>query len=685
MRKPMTTTMVCGLMLASIGLVMLGCGVGMYRMRGPATRAEMAGRPAEPRERSGMTEELWVIARSPEQAGPAEEIPGQGELRAKPPGAEEEVPLPLKHTDVRAQVVAFIATVNVTQIYENPYDTKIEAVYVFPLPETAAVTDFIMTIGVRHIRGVIREREEATRIYEEAKGRGYVASLLTQERPNIFTQKVANIEPGNTINVEVTYFNPLRYDDGEYEFVFPMVVGPRFNPPGYTEGVGAVAMGKHGSSGQRTEVQYLPPGKRSGHDISLSVDIDAGVQIEDIYSHTHAVEVNRQGPSRVVARLSSEDALPNRDFVLRYKVAGKTLKTALLTHRGESGNTFALVVQPPQDTTELARMPREMIFVLDCSGSMFGWPLAKAKEAMRRCLRKLDANDTFQIVRFSDRASKMGAAPVPATAENVGRGLMYLENLQSEGGTMMIEGIKAALDFPHDQRRLRIVSLLTDGYIGNEDEIFAAIKQKLGAARIFSFGVGPAVNRYLLEGVARLGRGAVAYVGLEEGAARAVDGFYERVARPALTDVRIDWGSMRVDEVYPKQLPDIFVGRPLLVSGRFEGAGRTTVRVTGRVGNSERTYAIDVDLDEAGSEHAGITGVWARWRIADLSDMEIDSPSAELRQQITRTSLQYKLLCRYTAFLAVDASRQTAGDHGVTVDVPVPVPAGVRYETTVEE
>ena len=639
-----------------------------------------------PSELLNVTEdELWVIARPETQAVPADEdTPGCGAMLAKLPKKEKKIPLPLKHTDVKGQISGYIATVDVTQQFHNPYDQKIEAVYVFPLPQNAAINEFIMTIGERRIRGIIRERKEAEEIYRQAKSQGYVASLLTQERPNIFTQKVANIEPNKKIDVNIKYFNTLAYVDGWYEFVFPMVVGPRFNPPGYTDGVGAVARGKNGISGQKTEVQYLKPGERSGHDIAVTVEVDAGVVIEEVACTNHVITKTFATPEKLTVKLSSLDSIPNKDFVLRYKVAGKIVKSALVTHHDKRGGFFTLMLYPPESLSYLKRAPMEMIFVLDCSGSMRGKPIAKAKQAITRALRKLQPNDTFQIIRFSNNASQLGPHPIPATPANIRKGLNYVESLHGSGGTMMIEGIKAALDFAHDPHRFRLVSFMTDGYIGNEVEILAAVHQRLGASRIFSFGVGSSVNRYLLDRMAKLGKGAVAYIGLDESAGGVVDLFYERISHPALTDVTIDWGNMQVTDMYPYHIRDLFVGRPVILTGRFKGQRSTTIRVTGKVGDLTQEIAIGVNLDDSAVTHPGIACVWARKKIETLANQATYDNNPDLPEEIKQVALEYGLMSAYTAFIAVDSSRQTTGDHGITVVVPVPVPDGVRYDTTVQ-
>ena len=645
-----------------------------------------------------LDEEVWVIvkpapdvdAASPDSDDDIPGTPGSGAIVARfsdgDDGAYRDVPLPLKHTDVDASISAYIASVTVTQQFHNPFDEKIEAVYVFPLPQNAAVNGFVMTIGERKIRGIIREREEAEQIYAAARSQGHVASLLTQERANIFTQHVANIEPGKQIDVNITYFNTLSYDDGWYEFVFPMVVGPRFNPPGYGEGVGAVARSDHGLAGQATEIEYLRPDERSGHDITVNVEINVGAAVEEIVCNSHQIDMIHEASEYLRVALSEEDSIPNKDFVLRYRVAGKDVKTALLTHdAGEDGGYFTFMLYPPRELDMLERRPMEMIFVLDCSGSMSGQPIAQAKAAIDHALTQLQPQDTFQIIQFSNDASQLGKRPVAATRKNIQRGRTYVRSLSGGGGTMMIEGIKAALDFPHDPERLRFVTFLTDGFIGNEVDILAAVHQRVDSARIFSFGVGSASNRYLLNRMAKLGNGAVAYLGLHDDGAMVMDQFFARVSHPVMTDIEIDFGAMSAHSMMPQRLPDLFVGRPVVVSGRFDDNRPTTMRVRGNVEGNIVETTIEVNpLDET-QTHQALAAVWARMHIADLADQATYDANIELPQRITEVALRYSLMSAYTSFVAVDSKTQTAGAHGTTVHQAVPVPEGVKYETTVRD
>ena len=640
----------------------------------------------------GVGEELWIIA-TPGRVTPAPEAeepdhPGSGALVVKPaPDGDDKatVPLPLKHTEVRAAITGYVGTVDVTQQFQNPFDEKIEAVYMFPLPEKAAVSEFVMTIGKRRIRGILREKEEAEAIYREARARGHQASLLTQHRPNIFEQKVANIEPGKRIDVEIRYFHSLAYRDGWYTFVLPTVIGPRYNPPGSKDPVRALPRSQVRPVSSGAGVRYLRPGERSGHDIGIVVELDAGVAIEAIES-SHRIDETRRGAEAATIKLADQATIPNRDFVLKFKVAGGRVKTNLLTYvdRKKGQGYFTMMLYPPENLESATRHPMEMVFVLDCSGSMGGRPIAQAKAAVLEALDLLKPADTFQVIRFSTNASRFGPNPVPATPENVALAKRYVRRLQGGGGTEMIEGIRAALDFPHDRRRLRFVTFLTDGYIGNEVEIIEAIHDSIGESRIFSFGVGDSVNRFLLNRMAKVGRGAAAYLGLEDSGEEVMQFFFNRISRPVLTDLEIDWGGMQVTDTYPKRLPDLFVGRAVVVTGKFRGEpGEPVVR--GRAAGKH----VEVTVARRGGEdvHAFIPSIWARLRIADLADRQawVSDPQHELAQAIKDTALAYGLMSDYTAFIAVDASPPTAGKHGTTVHQAVPVPKGVRYQTTVRE
>ena len=642
------------------------------------------------------------------------------------------IPVALKHTAVRANVSGYIATVDVQQQFHNPYSGKIEAVYVFPLPQDAAVSEFVMTIGERRIRGIIREKEEAERIYDEARSRGHVASLLSQQRPNIFTQKVANIEPGRGIDIDIRYFHTLDYEDGWYTFAFPMVVGPRFNPSGWGDPINAVGRSARPSR-SGTDVHYLKPNERSGHDISLAVNLEAGVEIEEIRCNSHTIDSRATSETGASVQLAQHDSIPNRDFVLRWRVAGDRLKTALVAHRDSSRfdglGHFSLMIYPPRDLSSLERAPVEMIFVLDCSGSMEGEPLRIAKRAVERALNRMDPRDTFSIIRFSDRVSTLGAAPHAATGENINRGLQYLRSLRADGGTHMVEGIRAAIEFESQpvatgfqpvesevRFRDRYIVFLTDGFIGNEAEVLGVLHDGIngphdrddratdsrhaerGATRdihVFSFGIGSSPNRFLLERMAQVGNGTVAYVGLNDSPDSVMDAFIDRAAHPALESIEIDYGSMRVSDVYPSRVPDLFVGRPITLMGRFRGEIPGAVRVRGYAG--ERMVEMNAGTgtpslregarhaERGGTSNPAIAQVWARQKIAQLMSQSMTENAFDFKHEIQTTALEYGLVSAYTSFIAVDSSHTSAGDFGTTVNVPVPVPEGVKYETTVGE
>jgi Ca-activated chloride channel family protein len=585
---------------------------------------------------------------------------------------------PLKHTDVKAEISGFISRVVVTQEFENPFKEKIEAVYTFPLPQNAAVDDMTMMVGNRTVRGKILPREEAQAVYDAAKSSGQVASLLDQERPNIFTQSVANILPGEQVKITISYVETLKYENGAYEFVFPMVVGPRYIPGN--------------SNAQRTGTDQVPDasritppltprGMRGGHDVSLDVRLDAGLLIDTIESKTHLVSIDRPDVRSAHVRLTNSETIPNKDFVLRYDVAGKAVQDALLTHRSEKGGFFTMILQPPERVTAADVTPKELVFVLDTSGSMGGFPIEKAKESMKLALDNLYPSDTFNLITFAGDTNILFPSPVPATKQNLNKAQAFLASRSGSGGTEMMTAIKAALDSSDNQKHVRIVCFMTDGYVGNDMEIISEV-QKHPNARVFAFGIGNSVNRFLLDKMAEAGRGEVEYVSLSDDGSAAARRFHERVRNPLLTDISIDWNGLPVADVYPKRIPDLFGAKPVIVTGRFTAPGQATVRLRGKMAGSDFVRDVPVQLPETMAANEVLSSLWARQRIDDLMAQDYggaqgNEMKADLKQTITQMGIEYRLMTQFTSFVAVEEMVVTDGGQPRRIDVPIEVPEGV--------
>jgi len=593
---------------------------------------------------------------------------------------------PLKHTDVKAEISGFLSRVVVTQEFENPLDEKIEAVYTFPLPQNAAVDDMTMHIGERIVRGKILRREEARAVYEAAKAGGQVASLLDQERPNIFTQSVANILPGEKISITISYVETLKYEDGNYEFVFPMVVGPRYIPGSAT---GARSSGFAPDTDRVPDASRITPapvgkGMRAGHDVSLDITLDAGVGVDQLSSPSHPVQILRPDNHRAQIKLQNEGEIPNKDFILKYDVAGKQIQDALLTHRSDRGGFFTLILQPPQRVTFQDVMPKELVFVLDTSGSMNGFPIEKAKETMKLALDNLYPNDTFNLITFAGDTNILFPEPVAATKENLRKAQAFLAERQGGGGTEMMKAIKAALDPSDKQGHVRIVCFMTDGYVGNDLEIIGEI-QKHKNARVFAFGIGSSVNRFLLDNMAKQGRGEVEYVALNDDGSAAARRFHERVRNPLLTDVSVDWGSLPVADVYPKQIPDLFGAKPVILSGRYTAAGSGVVHLKGMMSGKPFVRDIEVNFPESDAQHDVLATLWARNRVDELMSQDFEgmqqgNVKPDLKETITNLGIEYRLMTQFTSFVAVQEMIVTDGGQPRRIDVPIETPEGVNIE-----
>jgi Ca-activated chloride channel family protein len=620
--------------------------------------------------------------------------------------------VPLKHTEVKTEISGFVARISVTQQFENVLPNAVEAIYVFPLPHDSAVDGMIMKVGDREIQAVIKEREEARKIYEAARNSGHTAALLDQERPNIFTQSVANIPPNSTVDVTLSVIELLKYEDGTYEFAFPTVVGPRYIPgtpsgaalPPNPAGVQDVAL-KNGSDGEQRGTmpdtdkvpdasKISPPvagvhtdDEHAGHDFSINVRLAAGLYVTDVESTSHKISAERTGPDSFNVKLADDAALPNKDFILKYKVAGTGIGDAVLTHADQSGGYFTLILQPPEKVPDNAVVPRELIFVLDTSGSMWGFPLDMAKKTIARALDNLRPEETFNLITFSGDTRILFPQAVSATPENIKAAKQVLGGAYGSGGTEMMKAIRTALGDDAAAGKppagptppLRVVCFMTDGYVGDDAAIVAAVK-KHPEARVFAFGIGTAVNRFLLSKMAEEGHGEVEFVTSPDEAQPAADRFYERVHSPVLTNISIDWQGLPVAEVYPAQLPDLFSAKPIIVTGRYTRAATGSLVIHGTRAGGPFTRTIQVDFPAENASHAALEKIWARRKVDDLMSqdwMGIQQGNSKYKAQIVDVGLKHSLATQYTSFVAVETKTVIQDGKPVRIEVPVELPEGV--------
>lgn len=626
----------------------------------------------------------------PASARTATSVAGPGEgvlLVAKGGGAAASRgdALPASGTHVAAYIAGFAAQVKVRQTFNNPFDRPLEAVYVFPLPHEAAVSDVEVRVGDRRIRSEIKTRAEAAEIFARARREGRTAALLEQERPNVFTQSVTNIPPGADVVVEIVYDLALDYQGGAYQFVYPMVVGPRHVPGKPTgkrpSGHGTAPDTDQVPDGSRVTPPTLPPGQRSGRNVTLEVAIDPGKRIRVIDSPTHAIAVDREEEgTQVVVKLVGRDRIPNKDFVLRYRLADAAPVATALAHAAEAGpGTFALMVEPPRPARAHPVAPKELVFLIDTSGSMRGESLERIKQVMRHALGNLNRRDTFRIVTFAGDTGGLGPRPVANTAGDRRRALAAIDRLEAAGKTELLAGIAAVLSAPVPRGRLRVVCLLSDGFVANEKAVLAEVERAIGpGTRLFTLGVGSSVNRYLLERLAEVGRGASQVLLPGASAEEQAAAFYRRVRSPVMTHLAIDWGDLQVTDVWPRSVGDLHAGQPIAVVGRFQRTARGRITVRGRIGGGRAvSFKVPVVLDAAPGDHEALPRLWARAAIASLERDQLRSDDPALVARITDLGLTHRLVTAYTSFVAVDEQKTREGGRLRTYVVPVDLPAGV--------
>ena len=577
--------------------------------------------------------------------------------------------LPLKDTRVQIDVSGVIADVKVTQTYRNEGSRPINARYVFPASTRAAVYAMRMRIGDQVIVAKIKEREQAKQEFDKAKQEGKSASLLEQNRPNVFSMSLANLMPGDQVEVELRYTELLAPTDGVYEVVFPTVVGPRYS--------------SQPESSAREEDKwvkspYLQQGVKPTSSLHISARISAGVPIRDLICTSHQISPQWQSPA--VAHLALDNTAQfegNRDFILRYRLSGDRIASGLLLYKGADENFFLYMAQPPQRVADAEIPAREYIFVVDVSGSMYGFPLNTAKSLMRELIGQLRPSDLFNVILFSGDSAALSAKSLRADQQNVSKAIHLIEQQRGGGGTELLAAVKHAMSLPREANISRSVVLVTDGYISAEKGVFDYIRDNLNQCNVFSFGIGSSVNRYLIEGVAKAGMGEPFIVTTEAEAPAVAAKFQEYIQTPLLTDIQVRSVGFDVYDVNPGRLPDLFAQRPVILFGKWRGTVNGTLEMRGRTGQGEYLTRVDVAGVQPDEANQALRYLWARSRIAELSDYGFGDPDADRIRDITSLGLKYNLLTQYTSFIAVREMLSNNQGPAQDVEQPPPLPLGV--------
>jgi Ca-activated chloride channel family protein len=578
--------------------------------------------------------------------------------------------LPLKDTQVEIAVAGVIADVKVTQRYRNDGTRPIEAEYVFPGSTRAAVYGLTMTVGERRVVAQIREKQQARAEYQAAKSAGKSAALLEQHRPNVFKMSVANILPGDDIAVELRYTELIVPTDSIYELVFPTVVGPRYTTD---REAGTSPLDRW----QRNP--YLREGEQPPGGFHLEATINSGIALKEVGSPSHNVQVRYDSAQQAHVDLPREGGnAANRDFILRYRLAGASIESGILLFEGVRENYFLAMIEPPQRVTAAQIPARDYVFIVDVSGSMHGFPLDVTKELMRNLLTGLRPTDTFNVMLFSGSSLVLADAPLPATEENVRRGVAFIDSQSGSGSTELLPALRRALALPGGDDRARSIVVATDGYVTVETEAFDVIRESLGQANLFAFGIGSGVNRYLIEGMARVGQGEPFVVTNEGEAAERAEALRRYIEAPVLTKTRLSATGFDIYDMEPPGIPDVLAQRPVIVFGKWRGrrTGQLTLRGLAGDGPFERSF--DLSKVRPAPDNAALSYLWARGRIARLDDYQRLANDPDRVQEITQLGLDYHLLTAYTSFIAVDeVVRNTRPEDAQTVRQPLPLPQGV--------
>lgn len=619
--------------------------------------------PAQPGQETSLVHDLGEI--------------GQGSLLFKHADALQQAPL--LDTHVNMKITGMINRVTLVQQFSNQTDQWQEGVYVFPLPEDAAVDRMRLRVGNRIIEGQVKEREQAKRTYEKAKQQGQRAALTEQERPNVFTTSVANIPPQGSVIVEIEYQQLVKYDSGVFSLRFPMVVGPRYIP-GKEEITGFAGSGWATNTSEVADAARVTPSvmredNPRRNQVTLNIDLDAGLALEKINSTYHPVNIDKQS-LRYLISLEDKTTLANRDFELTWQPTPDVVPRAALFTETKHNSHYAMMMLLPPESEQATTISREMVYVIDTSGSMGGQSIKQARAALEVALTRLRPGDYFNIIQFNSFTSQLFGHSQPVNQQTLAKALRYVRSLDADGGTEMATAMQAALANQETTQLLRQVIFMTDGSIGNEQALFEIIQDKLGQSRLFTVGIGSAPNAYFMQRAANHGRGTYTYIGKLDEAQTRMDKLFAIIDSPVLKDIVIDWSEATDVEMWPQKITDLYRGEPLVITARSQQLP-ATLKISGRIGSQPWLSSIALS---GGQDRTGVSILWARKKIAGLMQAKRDAEFDSVKQQIVTTALEHHLVSNFTSLVAVDVTPVRPADKSIdNHPVPVHLPEGWDY------
>ena len=578
--------------------------------------------------------------------------------------------LPLKSTKANVTILESIAHVEVSQTYRNDGQTTLEAIYVFPGSTRSAVHSMEMKIGDRTIVANVKEKEKARQEYEQAKKAGNRASLLEQKRPNVFQMNVANIQPGEEIAVTLQYTEWLVPTEGLYEFVYPTVVGPRYTDA--SEEIASVA--ENWVANPFTASGTLP-----SYTLDMKAELRAGANLRDVRSSSHEVSVNFTGKTSAnIALKGTEKHAGNRDFVLQYRLQDKKIASGIMLYEGKDENYFMMSLQPPDRVTPAEMPAREYVFIVDVSGSMNGFPLNISKELMKNLLSNMQKEDRFNIILFASSSRQLSASSLPATQENIEKAMYFINRERGGGGTSLLPALQKALALPTNDNYSRNFVIATDGYVTVEQQAFDLIRKNLGKANFFAFGIGSSVNRHIIEGIARVGKGEPFVLLNGNEAPKQANRFKKYIESPVLTNIKVDFQGFEAYDVSPAHVNDVFANRPVMIFGKYKGSATGRVNLSGKSGSQDYSETLQIASNQISDKNEALRYLWARKKIQDLDDYRLTGASTPaIKEEVTALGLKYNLLTAYTSFIAVDSEVIDNPGNSTTVKQPLPLPQGV--------